>query len=252
MIFCSGSAIVAQCMDSVAAINAVARLRNRSQFHLARASGRAQSSKTAASRRRLTCRGPCVHRAAPSSTPRFPLTTPCPRPHRHRRLFAERQFRDALAQFATGVTVVCARGADGRYVGFTANSFNSVSLDAAADRLEPAHRSSSLAAFERGRALLGQRAGARPGRARAALLAPARRPVRRRAYRLGLAGRAADRRLRRVVRMPPPRAASRRRPRAVRRRDRDLRARARPSASCSSTAATDDRDRSRAKDDSKE
>ncbi len=41
----------------------------------------------------------------------------------------ERQFRDALAQFATGVTVICARRPDGRYVGFTANSFNSVSLD---------------------------------------------------------------------------------------------------------------------------
>ena len=37
--------------------------------------------------------------------------------------FDERQLRDALAQFATGVTVVCARGADQRYVGFTANSF---------------------------------------------------------------------------------------------------------------------------------
>ena len=42
--------------------------------------------------------------------------------------FDERQLRDALAQFATGVTVVCARGADQRYVGFTANSFNSLSL----------------------------------------------------------------------------------------------------------------------------
>jgi flavin reductase (DIM6/NTAB) family NADH-FMN oxidoreductase RutF len=45
------------------------------------------------------------------------------------RALSERQFRDALAQFATGVTVICARRADGRYVGFTANSFNSVSLD---------------------------------------------------------------------------------------------------------------------------
>ena len=42
--------------------------------------------------------------------------------------FTERHFRDAMAQFATGVTVICTRGADGRYVGFTANSFNSVSL----------------------------------------------------------------------------------------------------------------------------
>jgi flavin reductase (DIM6/NTAB) family NADH-FMN oxidoreductase RutF len=43
--------------------------------------------------------------------------------------FTERNFRDALAQFATGVTVICARGPDARYAGFTANSFNSVSLD---------------------------------------------------------------------------------------------------------------------------
>lgn len=43
--------------------------------------------------------------------------------------FTERHFRDALAQFATGVTVITARGPDGRFAGFTANSFNSVSLD---------------------------------------------------------------------------------------------------------------------------
>jgi len=43
--------------------------------------------------------------------------------------FTTRDFRDALAQFATGVTVICAPGPQGRYVGFTANSFNSVSLD---------------------------------------------------------------------------------------------------------------------------
>jgi flavin reductase (DIM6/NTAB) family NADH-FMN oxidoreductase RutF len=43
--------------------------------------------------------------------------------------FTERQFRDALAQFATGVTVISAPGPAGSYVGFTANSFNSVSLD---------------------------------------------------------------------------------------------------------------------------
>jgi 3-hydroxy-9,10-secoandrosta-1,3,5(10)-triene-9,17-dione monooxygenase reductase component len=38
-------------------------------------------------------------------------------------------FRKALGTFATGVTVVTARGPDGRDVGVTANSFNSVSLD---------------------------------------------------------------------------------------------------------------------------
>ncbi|MCC7327913.1 MAG: flavin reductase family protein [Burkholderiales bacterium] len=43
--------------------------------------------------------------------------------------FDARQFRDTLAQFATGVTIICARASERRFVGFTANSFNSVSLD---------------------------------------------------------------------------------------------------------------------------
>lgn len=42
----------------------------------------------------------------------------------------ERAYRDALGQFATGVTVITAPGPDGP-VGFTANSFSSVSLDPA-------------------------------------------------------------------------------------------------------------------------
>lgn len=37
--------------------------------------------------------------------------------------------RGALGRFATGVTVITARGFDGAPAGFTANSFNSVSLD---------------------------------------------------------------------------------------------------------------------------
>ena len=61
--------------------------------------------------------------------------------------FDERQFRDAMAQFATGVTIVCARAAD-RYVGFTANSFSSVSLDPPLVIWNLAARSASLAAFE--------------------------------------------------------------------------------------------------------
>lgn len=40
-----------------------------------------------------------------------------------------RSLRDAFGTFATGVTVVTALGADGAPVGFTANSFTSVSLD---------------------------------------------------------------------------------------------------------------------------
>lgn len=43
--------------------------------------------------------------------------------------FDRRDYRRALGQFATGVTVVTARTADGRRVGVTVNSFASVSLD---------------------------------------------------------------------------------------------------------------------------
>ncbi len=43
--------------------------------------------------------------------------------------FDTRAFRRALGNFATGVTVVTAATANGRKVGVTANSFNSVSLD---------------------------------------------------------------------------------------------------------------------------
>jgi len=43
--------------------------------------------------------------------------------------FSRQEFRSALGTFATGVTIVTARTADGDLVGLTANSFNSVSLD---------------------------------------------------------------------------------------------------------------------------
>jgi len=43
--------------------------------------------------------------------------------------FNERQLRDALASFATGVTVVTAVAPDGEPRGMTASSFNSVSMD---------------------------------------------------------------------------------------------------------------------------
>lgn len=43
--------------------------------------------------------------------------------------FDSRHFRHALAQFATGVTVITTRLPDGTFLGLTASSFNSVSLD---------------------------------------------------------------------------------------------------------------------------
>lgn len=42
--------------------------------------------------------------------------------------FSPEDFRAALGQFATGVTIVTAIDAEGRKIGLTANSFNSVSL----------------------------------------------------------------------------------------------------------------------------
>ena len=43
--------------------------------------------------------------------------------------FDTREFRNALGNFATGVTIITAKGPKGELVGVTANSFNSVSLD---------------------------------------------------------------------------------------------------------------------------
>ncbi|GAB3764429.1 flavin reductase family protein [Ramlibacter monticola] len=42
--------------------------------------------------------------------------------------FSAHEFRLALGMFATGVTIVTARTAEGQLIGLTANSFNSVSL----------------------------------------------------------------------------------------------------------------------------
>jgi len=42
--------------------------------------------------------------------------------------FSAQEFRAALGMFATGVTIVTARSAQGQVIGLTANSFNSVSL----------------------------------------------------------------------------------------------------------------------------
>ncbi len=50
-------------------------------------------------------------------------------PRASSRQFDSRTFRLALSQFATGVTVITTRLADGSYRGLTANSFNSLSLE---------------------------------------------------------------------------------------------------------------------------
>lgn len=58
-----------------------------------------------------------------------------------------RRFRNALGAFATGVTIVTTREADGRDIGLTANSFNSVSLDPPMVLWSLARSARSLPAF---------------------------------------------------------------------------------------------------------
>ncbi|MDB5727381.1 MAG: flavin reductase family protein [Noviherbaspirillum sp.] len=58
-----------------------------------------------------------------------------------------RHFRNALSQFATGVTVITTRLADGSFLGITASSFNSVSLDPPLVLWSLALTSSSLPVF---------------------------------------------------------------------------------------------------------
>ena len=64
--------------------------------------------------------------------------------------FSSGDFRAALGMFATGVTIVTARGAGGVPVGLTANSFNSVSLNPPLVLWSLARSAGSMAAFERG------------------------------------------------------------------------------------------------------
>src|SRR3954469_13156658 len=64
--------------------------------------------------------------------------------------FSSQEFRDALGMFATGVTIVTARTADGGVIGVTANSFNSVSLAPPLVLWSLARAAGSLAAFSTG------------------------------------------------------------------------------------------------------
>src|SRR5512143_1473577 len=60
---------------------------------------------------------------------------------------AKTDYRRALAQFATGVTIVTTRAPDGSPVGLTVNSFNSVSLEPPLVLWSLAHKSQSFDAF---------------------------------------------------------------------------------------------------------
>ncbi|MBC5782538.1 flavin reductase family protein [Ramlibacter sp. USB13] len=64
--------------------------------------------------------------------------------------FSSQEFRAALGMFATGVTIVTARSADGQVIGLTANSFNSVSLSPPLVLWSLARAAASLAVFSAG------------------------------------------------------------------------------------------------------
>jgi flavin reductase (DIM6/NTAB) family NADH-FMN oxidoreductase RutF len=64
--------------------------------------------------------------------------------------FSSQEFRDALGMFATGVTIVTARTAEGLVIGLTANSFNSVSLDPPLVLWSLAQAAGSLPVFRAG------------------------------------------------------------------------------------------------------
>jgi len=64
--------------------------------------------------------------------------------------FSALDFRAALGMFATGVTIVTARDADGRRFGLTANSFNSVSLSPPLVLWSLSRRAAALPAFAAG------------------------------------------------------------------------------------------------------
>ena len=64
--------------------------------------------------------------------------------------FSQAEFRAALGMFATGVTVVTARTADGGLVGLTANSFNAVSLEPPLVLWSLSRAAASLSAFSTG------------------------------------------------------------------------------------------------------
>ncbi|MDD5333521.1 MAG: flavin reductase family protein [Rhodoferax sp.] len=64
--------------------------------------------------------------------------------------FSQSEFRTALGMFATGVTIMTARTAEGGLVGLTVNSFNSVSLEPPLVLWSLARAAASMLAFSTG------------------------------------------------------------------------------------------------------
>jgi flavin reductase (DIM6/NTAB) family NADH-FMN oxidoreductase RutF len=95
------------------------------------------------------CARPLRH--VPSHLALAPVSSnPAARPVAAPPSFTSQEFRAALGQFATGVTIVTTRDAQGHAVGLTANSFNSVSLEPPLVLWSLSKRSSSLPAFTAG------------------------------------------------------------------------------------------------------
>ena len=85
------------------------------------------------------------------AAPRIPDNTGMPTAQRAvAPSFSTPDFRGALGMFATGVTIVTARRADGTLVGLTANSFNSVSLEPPLVLWSLSRAAGSMPVFERG------------------------------------------------------------------------------------------------------
>jgi flavin reductase (DIM6/NTAB) family NADH-FMN oxidoreductase RutF len=78
------------------------------------------------------------------------MSSPEVRPKAQAPSFSPPEFRSALGMFATGVTIVTARAANGRLVGLTANSFNSVSLQPPLVLWSLSHAAASMAVFSSG------------------------------------------------------------------------------------------------------
>ena len=78
------------------------------------------------------------------------MSVSAPAPRARPPSFTQAEFRAALGMFATGVTIVTARAANGRLVGLTANSFNSVSLHPPLVLWSLARAAGSMAVFSAG------------------------------------------------------------------------------------------------------
>jgi flavin reductase (DIM6/NTAB) family NADH-FMN oxidoreductase RutF len=78
------------------------------------------------------------------------MTSPPPTARALKPSFNAADFRAALGMFATGVTIITAQEPDGRRVGVTANSFNSVSLSPPLVLWSLARQASTMPIFGRG------------------------------------------------------------------------------------------------------